>query len=57
VAGYDIWNPDSILNRGYKLLEFMERRWKLKFEDKSAKAKLLFLDFMLPDKKTENAEK
>lgn len=49
VAGYDEWNPKSILDRGNKLLEFMERRWELKFEDDYAKAELLFLEFMLPD--------
>jgi len=43
---YKNWNPDAILDRGNKLLEFMERRWNLKFEDELAKAKLLFLDFM-----------
>jgi hypothetical protein len=48
VARYDEWNPESILDRGNKLLEFMEKRWELKFENENAKAKLLFLDFMLP---------
>lgn len=49
VAGYGIWNPDNILNRGYKLLKFMEKRWNLKFENDYAMAELLFLDFMLPN--------
>lgn len=52
VAGYEIWNPDNILDRGNKLLEFMEKRWALKFEDKYAMAELLFLDFMFPDEET-----
>lgn len=43
---YPIWNPEAIFDRGIKLLEFMERRWDLKFENNDAKAKLLFLDFM-----------
>lgn len=46
VAEYEEWNPDNILNRGLKLLKFMERRWELKFENELAMAKLLFLDFM-----------
>lgn len=46
VANYDDWNPDSIKERGIKLLDFMERRWNIKFEDNEAKLELLFLDFM-----------
>jgi hypothetical protein len=49
VAGYDEWNPDSILERGLSLLEFMEKRWNLKFEDEYSKAELLFLEFMYTD--------
>lgn len=56
VAGYDIWNPDNILDRGNKLLEFMEKRWDLKFEDDYAMAELLFLDFMFPEEETEQTE-
>lgn len=57
VAGYDDWNPDNILDRGNRLLEFMEKRWDLKFENEYAMAELLFLDFMFPDEETENPEK
>jgi hypothetical protein len=46
VAEYDDWNAETILDRGLKLLDFMERRWKLKFEDEAAKMDLLFLGFM-----------
>ncbi|MPL86606.1 hypothetical protein SDC9_32589 [bioreactor metagenome] len=49
VAGFGVWNPESILDRGIKLLEFMEKRWELKFENEKVKAELLFLDFMFPD--------
>ena len=56
VAGYDIWNPDNILDRGNKLLEFMEKRWDLKFEDDYAMAELLFLDFMFQDEEIEQKE-
>ena len=49
VASYPDWNAETILDRGYKLLEFMERRWDLKFEDDYHKAVLLFLDFLIPE--------
>jgi len=47
VATYEEWNPSTILDRGYKLLEFMEKRWNLRFEGNSHKARLLFLEFLL----------
>lgn len=56
VAGYNEWNPDNILDRGLKLLEFMEKRWDLKFEDELAKKKLLFLDFMYSEDDAENSK-
>jgi uncharacterized protein DUF1524 len=40
------WTPESILDRGLKLLEFLEIRWKVKIGDREAKKELLFLDFM-----------
>ena len=46
VSNYESWDADSILDRGLKLLEFMERRWNIKFYDEEEKAKLLFLDFL-----------
>jgi uncharacterized protein with ParB-like and HNH nuclease domain len=49
VAEYKEWTPNEIFERGKKLIEFMEVRWDLKFEDDSAKAELLFLDFMIPE--------
>jgi uncharacterized protein with ParB-like and HNH nuclease domain len=52
VSSYPEWNADTILDRGNKLLEFMEKRWDLEFEDEYAKAELLFLDFMLPEKES-----
>lgn len=55
VAAYDDWNPETILDRGYKLIEFLEKRWDLKFEDNKAKTELLFLDFMLPETEDEKA--
>ncbi|XCN72415.1 MAG: DUF262 domain-containing HNH endonuclease family protein [Candidatus Electrothrix aestuarii] len=49
VSENDDWNPEKILERGFKLLEFIEERWNLKFENDWTKAELLFLNFMLPD--------
>lgn len=49
VASYDEWNPNSILDRGFKLLEFMEKRWDLEFEDEDSKIELLFLGCMFPE--------
>jgi uncharacterized protein with ParB-like and HNH nuclease domain len=46
VSNYPDWNADTILERSIKLLEFMEKRWDLKFEDERSMAELLFLDFM-----------
>ena len=46
VSMYDDWNADAILDRGIKLLDFMERRWNIKFEDIESKKRMLFLDFM-----------
>lgn len=46
VAGNEHWNPEKILERGKKLLEFMEKRWNLKFKSDEAKIDLLFLNFM-----------
>ncbi|MHC1707437.1 MAG: DUF262 domain-containing protein [Bacteroidales bacterium] len=48
------WDAEKILERGMDLLEFMEKRWKLKFENDYAKAELLFLTFMLPDESDSN---
>lgn len=47
VAAYTDWNADAILERGMKLLEFMERRWNIKFADDKSKKDMLFLDFLL----------
>lgn len=47
VAAYTDWNAENILDRGYKLLDFMERRWNIKFASDESKKELLFLDFML----------
>lgn len=41
VAQYANWSPEQIKERGIKLLDFMEKRWKIKFG--SDREKFLFL--------------
>tara|TARA_Y100001933_G_scaffold2319_1_gene2166 strand:+ start:2415 stop:4547 length:2133 start_codon:yes stop_codon:yes gene_type:complete len=56
VSNYPDWNADTILERSIKLLEFMEKRWDLKFEDETAMAELLFLDFMYEEDEIEETK-
>lgn len=49
VSNYPDWNAETILERGVKLLEFMEKRWNLKFKGKTSMAELLFLNFMFEE--------
>jgi hypothetical protein len=49
VSKYKAWTPKTILERGKKLLDFMERRWNIEFENEEAKIDLLFLNFMVKD--------
>lgn len=56
VSNYPEWNADTILERGIKLLEFMEKRWNLKFEDETSMAELLFLDFMYEQEEVEETK-
>lgn len=46
VASYEDWNAEAILNRGMKLLDFMERRWDFRFVSDQQKKDILFLSFM-----------
>lgn len=46
VAAYADWNADTILERGLKLLVFIERRWNIKFVSNDSKKEMLFLDFI-----------
>ena len=46
VSKYESWTPQTILERGMKMLHFMEERWNLEFKDEAAKQEFLFLDFM-----------
>ncbi|MEA5257639.1 DUF262 domain-containing HNH endonuclease family protein [Arcicella aquatica] len=57
VSTYEDWHPDAILERGINLIEFMEKRWNIKFENDHAKTEILFLEFMVSDEgetETEN---
>lgn len=40
------WEPSNILDRGIKLLNFMEERWGVNFESDEQKVKLLHLGFV-----------
>lgn len=42
---YNDWNPATILQRGKKLISFMEKRWDLNFKNESI-LKVLGLEFM-----------
>ena len=46
VSSKDEWTSTEILERGMKLLEFMEERWALKTFSKEFKIKLLNLEFL-----------
>jgi len=46
VSKFNNWNPQNILNRGLKLLSFIEERWDLRFKDEKQKVELLHLDFV-----------
>jgi hypothetical protein len=42
------WTPNDVLERGLRLLEFMELRWDVKFPDRASKLNFLHLGFMDP---------
>lgn len=46
VTKYEEWTPQTILERGLKLLEFMEKRWGLDFGGEERKLKMLGLSFL-----------
>jgi hypothetical protein len=43
IAQYNEWTPEHIKERGLRLLNFMEERWEIKFEDEDTKNSMLFL--------------
>lgn len=46
VAKEKEWTPDAILQRGLRMLSFMERRWNIEIGDETHKRAMLSLDFM-----------
>lgn len=51
--GEATWNAELILERGLKLIKFMEERWKFKFANEADRKKFLGLEFMIEDKDEE----
>lgn len=48
-----LWTAEKILERGMKLIDFMEKRWDFKLENDKERKKILGLDFMV-EKDDEN---
>lgn len=48
VANYADWNPESILQRGKHLIDFMQERWSFKFKEGDI-MRVLGLEFMLDE--------
>ncbi|KAA5531885.1 DUF262 domain-containing protein [Paenimyroides baculatum] len=46
ITKYTDWTPETIKERGIKLLKFMEKRWGLDFKDDEIRLKILNLDFL-----------
>lgn len=46
VTKYAEWTPNSILERGLKLIDFMEKRWGIDFGGNDQKIKMLGLSFL-----------
>lgn len=51
VANNDEWTAKEILLRGLKIIEFVEKRWKMKFGDTQDKIKMLNLEFVVNKEK------
>ena len=46
INAYNDWTAKEILERGLKLLNFLERRWEVRLGNFEQKKKILFLDFL-----------
>lgn len=46
VSHYSEWGPVDILQRGLRMLQFMERRWQLPLGDEKSKIAILGLEFV-----------
>jgi len=49
VNSYDNWAAKEILERGIKMLDFLEKRWEVSLGSIDQKKRLLFLDFLQID--------
>lgn len=47
VGNYQIWTADQILERGLKIVEFMEEEWEFIIPNKADRIRFLGLDFMI----------
>lgn len=48
VAKHDDWTPATVLERGLKMLQFLEQRWSVSLGSRTEKIRLLNLDFVEP---------
>jgi hypothetical protein len=48
VAQYPDWTPQTILERGLAMLDFLEKRWRVSLGTRLEKVKLLNLEFLEP---------
>jgi hypothetical protein len=46
INNYKDWTPADVLERGLKILDLIERRWRTNLGDRDSKVKLLKLDFL-----------
>jgi len=46
VSQFETWTANEILQRTLKMLDFMEKRWKIKLGNDDEKQKLVMLDFL-----------
>lgn len=49
VAQYKDWNSEAILERGLRIVNFMQEEWNFKFHNKAEKIRFLGLGFMCSD--------
>ncbi|PRZ23442.1 DUF262 domain-containing protein [Flavobacterium granuli] len=47
-SDYEVWDYNTVLDRGFKILSFIEERWNISLGNEGHKKELLFLDFRLP---------
>ena len=52
VAELDDWTPQAVLDRGLKLLSWMEQRWCFHFKSEEQKIDILGLRFMLDERES-----